>query len=114
MVALSALVLSGCVFASVAPPRGILYTDQKAPLFPGRAGGSLEGHASAHSVLFLAGWGDASLKAAMDDGGIRQVAHSDYRIQNYALIYQKFTLIVYGEEEVSGGGPGGPPAGARE
>jgi len=87
------------------PPRGILFTDQKAPLFPGRSTGTLTGEASAQSILFLAAWGDSSLRAAMDDGGIREIKHSDYRIQNYALVYQRYTTIVYGEEEASQGGP---------
>ena len=88
---------SGCVFASVAPPRGLLYTDQKAPLFSGRESGTKVGRADAHCILFLAGWGDAGLRAAMEDGGITEIRHSDYRIQNYALIYQRYTTIAYGE-----------------
>ncbi len=97
-VAIIGFVLSGCVFASVVPPRGILFTDQKAPLFRGGGEpGPKEGHASAHNVLFLVGWGDSGLKSAMEDGGITNLTHSDYRVQNYLLIYQKYTTIVYGE-----------------
>jgi len=92
-----AVLTSGCVFASVAPPRGLLYTDQKAPLFSGRESGSKVGKADAHCILFLAGWGDAGLRAAMEDGDISEIRHSDYRIQNYALIYQRYTTIAYGE-----------------
>lgn len=90
-------VLSGCVFAPVSPPRGILYNDQKAPLFPGGMPGSKEGVSSAHNILFLVGWGDASLTAALEDGDISQLRHTDYRVQNYALIYQKYTTIAKGE-----------------
>jgi hypothetical protein len=93
----AAALTSGCVFASVAPPRGLIYTDQKAPLFSGREAGSKAGRADAHCILFLVGWGDSGLRAAMQDGGITEVRHSDYRIQNYMLIYQKYTTIAYGE-----------------
>ncbi len=99
--------LSGCVFASVVPPRGILYTDQTAPLFPGGSPGSAEGRASAHNILFLVGWGNVGLDRAMENGGIRQVRHTDYRIENYALVYQRFTIIVKGETEPADGPPGG-------
>lgn len=101
--------LTGCVFAPVAPPRGILYTDQQAPLFQGGRPGSAVGKATAHSILFMVGWGDAGLAAAMRDGNIKELRHTDYRIQNYFLIYQRFTLLAYGETEVTPGGPGGRP-----
>ena len=92
-----AAILSGCVFAPVAPPRGIFYNDQTSPLFPGGKPGSKVGKASSANVLFLAGWGDSGLAAAIQDGGLTQVNHTDYRIQNYLLIYQRYTTIVYGE-----------------
>jgi len=91
------LLLAGCVFAPVAPPRGILFTDQKAPLFSGGRAGTKEGRASAHSILFLVGWGDAGLAAAMKDGEITELRHTDYRIQNYLLVYQRYTTIAKGE-----------------
>ncbi|MDX2177360.1 MAG: TRL domain-containing protein [Candidatus Sumerlaeia bacterium] len=92
-----AALLSGCVFAPVAPPRGFLYNDQTSPLFPGGKPGSKVGKASSSNVLFLAGWGDSGLAAAIRDGGLESVNHTDYRIQNYLLIYQRYTTVVYGE-----------------
>jgi hypothetical protein len=88
---------TGCVFTTVSPPRGLIMTDQTAPLFPGRETGSKVGRASAHNILFLFGWGDSGLNAAIRDGGLETVNHTDYRFQNYLLIYQKYTTIVYGE-----------------
>ena len=104
---ISLLALSGCAFAPVMPPRGILYTDQQAPLFGGRAPGHAEGRASAHSVLFIFAWGDCSVTAAAANGGIKQIKHLDYRLLNLALIYQRFTTIVRGETT-----PAEPPADA--
>lgn len=105
---LAAGLVSSCVFAGVVPPRGILWTDQTAPLFPGGSPGTAEGRAYAHNILFLAGWGNAGLEAAMRDGGIQQVKHTDYRIQNYLLVYQRFTIIVRGETEPADFGGGRP------
>lgn len=97
----TATFLSGCVFAPVAPPRGILFTNQTSPLFPGGRPGTQTGRASSHSVLFLVGWGDSGLRKAMANGGIVELRHTDYQIQNYALIYQKYTTIAYGEATAS-------------
>lgn len=93
----AATLVSGCVIAPVMPPRGLIYTDQKAPLFPGGEDGSKVGKSSAHSVLFLVGWGDSGMKKAMENGGIKEIRHSDYRVENYLLFYQRYTTIVYGE-----------------
>lgn len=94
---LAVSVFQGCVFAPVAPPRGVLYNDQTSVLFPGGSPGEKEGRASSHSILFLVGWGDSGLNKAMQKGEINQLKHTDYRIQNYALIYQKYTTIARGE-----------------
>lgn len=119
--ALGAMALSGCIFAGVAPPRGILYTDQVAPLFPGGGAGEYTGRASAHNVAFLAGWGDAGLRAAMQNAVDENeelnsldeliVRHSDYRAFNILLLYQRYTTITYlnkrSEDNNGGGGPPG-------
>lgn len=88
---------SGCAFTPVAPPRGLIYNDQISVLFPGRGPGLKEGRASSQNVLFLVGWGNSGLKAAMEDGGITELKHTDYRMQNYLLIYQRYTTIAYGD-----------------
>ena len=69
-VMLVAGLVAGCAFAPVVPPRGLLYNDQRAPLFGGREPGSKEGRASATSVLMMVGWGDCSIKAASANGAI--------------------------------------------
>lgn len=92
--------LQGCGVTpsgGVTPPRGILYTDQRAPLFGGRETGSKEGRAEASSVLMLVGTGDCSLEAAAANGHIKQIKHVDYEYYNMFLVYQKFTTIVRGE-----------------
>ena len=41
--------------------------------------------------------GDASLKAAMENGGITKVHHVDYEVRNILGIVGSTTTIVYGE-----------------
>lgn len=91
------VLLTGCLFAPVVPPRGILYNDQTAPLFQGGRPGTKVGQASAHNILFLFGWGNSGLNRAMANGGITELRHTDYRFQNYMIIYQKYTTIAHGE-----------------
>jgi hypothetical protein len=92
-----AAAVAGCAFAPVVPPRGMVYNDQKAPLFGGRETGAKEGQASAASVLMLVGWGDCSIDAAASAGAISQIKHVDYRYRNILGVYQSFTTIVKGE-----------------
>lgn len=92
-----AALTTACVFAPVVPPRGILFTNQTSPLFPGGRPGSKEGRASSYNILFLAGWGNSGLARAMENGEITEVRHTDYQIVNVLLIYQRYTTIVKGE-----------------
>jgi hypothetical protein len=92
-----AVTTASCVFAPVAPPRGLIYTKQVSPLFPGGRPGTKEGRASSHSILFLVGWGNSGLARAMEKGEISEVRHTDYEIFNVLLVYQKYTTIVKGE-----------------
>jgi len=92
----AALVASGCALAPVTPARGLIYSNQGAPLFPGGKPGAKIGKATSHNVLFLVSWGDSGLDAAMKDGGISDVAHVDYEVQNIFFIYQNYTTVVRG------------------
>ena len=89
--------LSGCALTPVAPPRGLMYTDQSAPLFPASETGGVKGSASAHNILFLVGWGDCSIKTAAASAGITKIKNVDYDLSNFFIFYQRFTVNVYGE-----------------
>lgn len=41
--------------------------------------------------------GDASIEAAMKNGGIKKVHHVDYKTTTYFFLYTKQTTIVWGE-----------------
>ena len=89
--------IAGCAMTPVAPPRGIMYTDQSAPLFPSSETGSVKGSASAYNILFMVGWGDCSIKTAASNAGITKIKSTDYELSNIFIFYQKFTVSVYGE-----------------
>ncbi len=97
-------VFSGCAFAPVVPPRGMMFNDQQAPLFGGRSTGSQKGEASAHNVMMLVGWGDCSIDTAAKNGGIKLIKNVDYGMFNIFIFYQRFTTVVYGEKEIPGDG----------
>lgn len=97
--ATATLFLSGCAVTPVMPPHGLLFNDQKAPLFPGKEVGTYSGESSSQSILFLVAWGDSSMKAAMEDGQLTSVKGSDYRIENYLLVFQRYTTIAHGERD---------------
>ena len=92
---LVALFLSGC---ATPYPCGMLYTEVAFPVAAGEgARGSKVGTAKSTSVLGLVATGDASLKAAMDNGGITKVKHVDYSAKNILGIFGEYTTTVYGD-----------------
>jgi len=100
--AIAAIVLlaMGCYSAPVMPPTGLIFMNVEAPVSPAVAGqpmGARTGRASASSILGLFAWGDASVAAAVRNGGIVEPQHIDYEFFNILLIYQKFTTVVHGE-----------------
>ena len=92
----SAIVLfGGC--AGVTPMNGSLYTDLKGPVAVGDASGSSKtGTAKATAIIGIA-TGDASIEAAMANGGITKIHHVDSKVKNILGIYAEYTTVVYGE-----------------
>ena len=99
---------------SVIPPGGILYTSYKAPIttdFDGtRELARKRGEAVVRQIalpplpfpglatgLDLFSWGDASVKQAAANGGIKDVEHIDYDLKTVLMVYRQFTVEVYGE-----------------
>ncbi len=82
------------------PPAGGLFTNFKAPLGTEYTGQSVEtkqGQASSSSILFLFAFGDCSLEAAAEEGGLSTITHCDYSYLNVMGLYQKFTIIAHGK-----------------
>jgi len=94
---MSALLLSGCAMV-LTPATGFLYSDVKGPFAAtSNAGYSKVGTAECVSILGWVATGDASIKAAMENGGITKIHHVDYKTEVVLGIYAKLTVIVYGE-----------------
>ncbi len=49
------------------------------------------------TAIILFNSGDASVGAAMRDGGITKIHHVDYDVKNILFLYNEVTTIVYGQ-----------------
>ncbi|MFA4945084.1 MAG: TRL domain-containing protein [Lentisphaeria bacterium] len=95
----AALLAAGCLVAPFQPPTGIVSV-YRAPLDLDMAQtpvATKEGQASAHCVLGLVAWGDASAHAAAANGHLKTIHSADYDYLNILGLYQKTTVIVQGE-----------------
>ncbi len=96
IVALSAG-LTGC--ASVIP-MGSLYTEVQSPVAVASGSDmtySKVGTSTANSYFGLIATGDASIKAAVENGGIKKVKFVDYSSKNILGVVGEYTTTVYGE-----------------
>ena len=96
--ALLAIGVAGCLSAPFQPPGGVVSVT-KAPLSTEGNWdvGSKKGEASSFSVLGLYASGDCSIATAAHNGGLKKIGHVDYEYFNVIGIWQKATVIVYGE-----------------
>jgi hypothetical protein len=93
----SAALLSGCAVVGHAPVTAPITINERGPVSAGSAAGSAKvGRATATGIV-LAAWGDASIAAAMANGGITRIHHVDHETFNILGLYAKYTTIVYGE-----------------
>lgn len=94
------MLLQGCYSAPVMPPIGIVYTEIQAPLdtdFNATPIPAKSGSAESMSILGLVATGDASAKAAANQGGIQKIEHADYYYFNVLGVIQRYRTVVYGE-----------------
>ena len=90
---------AGIVRAPVVPPAALIYTGFKAPLdvdYDSTSVSGKKGTASCINVLGLVSVGDASARAAADEGKITTINHADYELLNVLFIFSKYTTVVYG------------------
>ena len=77
---------------------GLLWADTSYPLVAGAGSiGDKVGTAEATSYLGLVSLGDASVKAAADNGKITKIAAVDCKVYNVLGVYAKYTTIVRGD-----------------
>lgn len=98
LAAFAATLFSGCMTV-MSPAQGTLFAELKAPLGVGDStvGYSKVGKAMCRSIFGAVAIDDASIQAAMKDGGIKKIHHVDYEVKNFLGIYAEFTTVVYGE-----------------
>lgn len=79
---------------------GVLYDNSRVPAFMyvnDNVKPTKSGEATCKNYFIFYATGKCGIKDAMDDGGITKVNSVDKEFKNYALLYQKTTLKVYGE-----------------
>jgi hypothetical protein len=95
------LLFTGCAITA-SPVSGGLFTEVQAPLTatsnpaPEDLDDLKVGRSMATSILGLIATGDASIRTAMEDGGITEIVHVDYESTNILGFYATFTVVVYG------------------
>ncbi len=93
----SFLCLQGCA-GVITPAVGTIYSDVKGPLTATSLTGSKKvGTSSCTSILGIVAQGDASIEAAMRNGGITKIHHVDTHTESILGVYAKLTVYVYGE-----------------
>ena len=92
------IVMSFLVGCATLYPHGILFTEVKLPAEATSADtGSKVGISECVSVLGLVAIGDASIEAAMKNGGIKKIHHVDWDAKNILGIYGQYKTTVYGK-----------------
>jgi len=90
--------LQGCAVGR-APVTGFLFSNVSGPIIatanPDKP--TKVGKSSAKSVLGLIARGDASIEAAMKNGGITKIHHVDYKTTVLFGVLAQTTTIVYGD-----------------
>ena len=102
---LAALIMVGCsgcamYSAPVKPPQGA-FTSIEAPTSTdfneSTPAGTAVGRSSAHSILGLVAWGDASIDAAARNGDLSAVNYVDYEYLSVLGLYTKYTTVAHGK-----------------
>jgi len=98
LASLLAVGLAGCLSAPFQPPSGMVSVTTAPLSTEGNwEVGSKRGEASSTSLFCMYATGDCSIAAAARNGGLKKIGHVDYEYVNYVGIWQKATVIVYGE-----------------
>lgn len=98
VVLLAVTLLYGCAGVRSPVTNGFIVTAVQGPVGITQADTySKTGTSSCNSILGLVSLGNASIEAAMKDGGITKIHHVDHKSFSLLGLYAKFTTIVYGE-----------------
>jgi hypothetical protein len=90
--------LTGCFATVQSPVPGYLFTSTESAITAtGAERGSKRGRASSASVFGLFAFGESSIEAAANRGGIKKISHVDAEAYSILGIYSSYTVVVYGE-----------------
>ena len=80
-------------------PMGFVYTEVTSPVSvtDSDISHTKVGTAVATSVLGIVATGDASVRAAANNGGIKKIKHVEYHVKNILGIIGEYTTTVYGD-----------------
>jgi len=87
------VLLAGC---ATYIPAGVVYTGGTMGVQGNPGDTSKMGKACMTSILALVAWGDASVEAAKEAGGIKDVAIINYEVTNVLGIYGQYCTVVRG------------------
>lgn len=87
--------LTGCAFAPVMG--AINVTKWDGAIGDADVAADRTGESCAQSILGLAAFGDASITAAKNNGGISRIAYVDHRTTNVLYFFGQYCTIVVGE-----------------
>lgn len=93
------LALGCAVTAPVVPPPALIQNYQ-APLdldHQETSRGEKRGVSAVQNVLGIVSWGDASIRAAAEQGGITTIESADYEFFGVLGVYSRYTTVVYGD-----------------
>ena len=94
------MALTGCAgaaFMGQGVPQGFIYADATTPIHATENNiGKKKGEACAVSILGIVTTGNASIRAAADAGGIKQMSAIDSQITNILGIWAKYCTVVSG------------------
>ncbi len=82
---------------------GLFYTDAHYPVLATGATTTKDlsslkrGESSTMNVLFVAEWGDAGIRKAASDAGIKKISFIDINEKTVFFFFRKITTTVYGE-----------------
>lgn len=97
------MILSFSMGCATLYPVGAIFTDVRLPITA--TGNDIKatkvGKASCSSSLMLFAIGDASIQAAMKNGGITKIHHVDYKVVNILGLVGEFTTIFMGNKAPS-------------
>lgn len=99
MACVGIVLMSGC--AMVTPVMGgagaAVYTQTQGPVAVGNASGCEKVGTATSTAVICVAMGDASIQAAMQNGGITKIHHVDYKVTSVLGVYATYTTVVYGE-----------------